>query len=473
MSQTNDAQASPAAHPAPEKTGRLPRVLSVFGGVLLTLSCITPASSLFIVVPPLVQTQGTGVVVTLALGALISLGVACCYSELGTQFPHAGGEYSIVARILGRGAGWITFAMSLAMIVVAPPVIALGTAEYLTSVVDLNTSTAGAIVMLLATAVAVLDVRSNALVTGLFLGIEILAAALVAIFGFAHVQRPLSTLIHPTVPDAAGGSGAFTTSVLLTGLAVAMFTFQGFGSAVYLSEELHDPRRNVARTVIYSLLASVVIIGLPTTAIVLGAPSTQDLATADFGAIIASWGGPALSTFVSLTVAAAILNAVIVMVLQNARVLYASARDRAWPASVNGALSVLHPRWQSPWVATLTVGVPGAALAAFVDIEALIGLIGVIVAVLYLLLAVAALRSRRLRGRTGWRMPLWPAPAVVAIAAIFLALANQEPMDLLLAAGLLMTAGLYYALHLRTRPDSQWVMTSPGDDVDNSINSST
>ncbi|EQD83795.1 amino acid/polyamine/organocation transporter (APC superfamily) [Saccharopolyspora erythraea NRRL 2338] len=453
MSRIDDAQASPA------RTENLPRVLTVFGGVLLTLSCVTPASSLFIVVPPLVQTQGTGVVLTLVLGALVSLGVACCYSELGTRFPHAGGEYSIVARVLGRGAGWVTFVMSLTMIVVVPPVIALGTADYLSAFVGLDPSLTGAAVMALATATALLDVRSNALVTGIFLGIEVLAAALVAVFGFANAERPVSTLVAPVVPDAAGGSAPFTAGVLLTGLTVGIFTFQGFGSAVYLSEELRDPRRSVARTVICSLLASVLIIVVPTAAVVLGAPTEADLAGADFTAIVESWGGPVLAAFVSLTVAAAILNAVIVMVLQNARVLYASARDRAWPSAVNRALTRLHPRWRSPWVATLAVGLPGAVLAGLADIEALIGVTGVVVAALYLLLAVAALRSRRQRAEHGWRMPLWPVPAVVTIAAICLALANQETTDLLLTGGVVALAGLYYACHLRSRRETHWIIS--------------
>ena len=454
MSGLHDTTAPPT--PRPDK---LPRVLTVFGGVLLTLSCITPGSSLFIVVPPLVQTQGTGVVVTLALAALVSAGVALCYGELGTRFPVAGGEYSIVARVLGRGAGWLTFVLSLGMIVVVPPVIALGTAEYLSSVLELPTAATGAVVLLLATATALLDVRSNALVTGLFLGVEIVAAALVAGFGFAHAERSPGTLVAPVIPDAAGGSAPFTWGVLLTGLAVGVFTFQGFGSAVYLSEELQRPERSVVRTVLWSLLAAVLIVGVPTVAIVLGAGSDADLARGDFLAIVESWGGPALATFVGLSVAAAIVNAVIVMVLQNARVLYVSARDRAWPAPVNRVLAKLHPRWSSPWVATLVAGLPSAALAALVDSETLVGLTGVIVAGLYLVIAIAAVRSRMLAPRTGWRMPLWPVPAVITIAAIALALANQTAADLLLTGGVLVLAGLYYALHLRRRAGTHWVIT--------------
>src|SRR5215203_3394680 len=80
----------------------LDRSLGVFGGVLLTLSCITPASSLFIIVPDLLASQGTGTTLTLAVAALISLGVGLCYAELGTLVPSAGGEYSIIGQLLGR-----------------------------------------------------------------------------------------------------------------------------------------------------------------------------------------------------------------------------------------------------------------------------------------------------------------------------------------------------------------------------------
>lgn len=456
MTGINEATAASDQRPEPE---RLPRVLTVFGGVLLTLSCITPGSSLFILVPELVQSQGTGVVLTLVLAAVISIGIALCYGELGTRFPIAGGEYSIVALVLGRGAGWLTFILSLGMIFVVPPVIALGTADYLASVIELPVAATGAAVMLLATLIALLDVRSNALVTGTFLAIEVLAAALVAGFGFAHAHRPVSSLLAPTIPDATGGHSSFTWGVLLAGLAVGMFTFQGFSSAVYLSEELKRPERSVVRTVMWSLLASVLIIGVPTVAVVLGAGSDAALAGADFVAIVHSWGGPALSTFVGLSVAAAIINAVIVMVLQNGRVLYASARDQAWPDSVNRAMTKLHPRWKSPWVATLVAGLPAATLAGLVDSETLVGVTGVIVAGLYLTVAIAALRARRTSSSTGWRMPLWPAPAVLAIAAIVLALVNQTPTDLALTGGVLVLAAAYYLAHLRRHPN-QWVISS-------------
>ncbi|MFF1902782.1 APC family permease [Kitasatospora sp. NPDC058218] len=457
----------PAGPPRPAVEA-LPRSLGVFGGVLLTLSCVTPASSLFIVVPPLLMSQGSGAVISLLLAAVLSLGVGLCYAELGTLVPSAGGEYSIVGQVLGRLAGWLVFMISIVSLLVIPPIIALGTADYLGSVLSLDPAVAGAAVMALAVAVGVLDIKSNALITGVFLGLEVLAAGIVAVLGFTHVHQPVSSLVHAVVPDGQGGTGPFTLGLLISGLAVAMFTYNGFGTAVYLSEDLRDPRRSVARTVLWSLLAGVVVITVPVVAICLGVDSPDRLAAGDLIAIVDSWAGSTVGTFVSLCIAAAILNAVIVMVIQNGRVLYASARDRTWPDPVNRALGTLHPRWGSPWVATLAIGAPGAVLALTVPIDALLGFTGVVVAVIYLLLGVAALLARRgrHRGAAAWRMPLWPVAPVLTTVVLGYALTRQAGRDLLITLAVLLVGVLYWFLYLRPRSATHWVLSLPADQAD-------
>ncbi|QMU71158.1 APC family permease [Streptacidiphilus sp. P02-A3a] len=455
---------SPPTPAAPAATA-LPRSLGVFGAVMLTLSCVTPASSLFIVVPPLLMSLGSGTVQALLIAAVLSLGVGLCYAELGTLVPSAGGEYSIVGRLLGRPVGWLVFVISLVSLMVIPPIIALGTSDYISSLVTVDPRVAGAVVMALSVAVGVLDIKSNALVTGVFLGIEVLAAATVSLLGFTHVHQPLSTLLHAAVPDGHGHTGPLTAGLLVSGLAVALFTYNGFGTAIYLSEDLVEPRRSVARTVLWSLLAGVVVITVPVTAICLGVSSPDQLAAGDLVAIVDSWAGSAVGTFVSLCVAAAILNAVIVMVLQNGRVLFASARDRTWPEPVNRALGQIHPRWGSPWVATLGIGVPGIVLAAAVPIEDLLGFTGVVVAVIYLLLGVAALAARRARHRdtTAWRMPLWPLAPVVTTLALAYVLTQQTGHDLLITAVVLLVGLVYWFAYLRPRTATHWQLSLPAD----------
>ncbi|MEY9850248.1 APC family permease [Streptacidiphilus sp. MAP5-3] len=462
--------AAPSPTPAssstdPVRTAELPRSLGVFGAVMLTLSCVTPASSLFIVVPPLLTSLGSGTVEALLIAAVLSLGVGLCYAELGTLVPSAGGEYSIVGQLLGRMTGWLVFVISIVSLIVIPPIIALGTSDYIGAVVHVDPRYAGGAVMLISVLVGVLDIKSNALITGIFLGIEMLAAAVVSVLGFAHARQPVSSLLHAVVPDGHGHTSPLTVGLLVSGLAVALFTYNGFGTAIYLSEDLVEPRRTVSRTVLWSLFAGVVVITIPVAAICLGVSSPDQLASGDLIAIVTSWAGSGVGTFVSLCVAAAILNAVIVMVLQNGRVLFASARDRTWPDPVNRALGRIHPRWGSPWVATLGIGLPGVVLALAVNINSLLGFTGVVVAVIYLLLGVAALaaRTRRHRATQAWRMPLWPIPPLITTVALAYVLTQQTAHDLTITGIVLAVGALYWLLYLRPRHATHWQLSLPAD----------
>ncbi|WP_369169501.1 APC family permease [Streptomyces sp. R28] len=450
--------AAPAASDHPQK---LKRSIGIVGGTLLTLSCVTPASTLFVVVPDLFGSLGTATALTIAIGSLLCVAVAFCYSELGTLIPSAGGEYAMVSTLAGRLAGWLVFVLSLLVVVIVPPVIAMGTADYLAPIVRLDPSMAGAGVMLLATLAGLLDLRANAWITGVFLVLEVIAAAVVAVLGFAHAERGPGSLVSMEVAGADGRTDTVTALLIVSGLAIALFVTQGFSTAVYLSEEMENPRRNVARTVLATLAISTVIILVPVAAITLGASNIDELTGGDISTMVTAWSNSAVGTFVSLCVALAIINAGIVMVIQNSRVLFASARDKAWPEPANNVLTKLG-RFGSPWVATLAVGVPGAALC-FVSLDTLYGITGVSVTGMYLLVAVAALLSRRGTHKHGpaWRMPLWPAMPVLLIVVLVYILSRQETSYLLWTGGITAVATLYWALYLRPRRETRWLVSIP------------
>ncbi|MEU2558731.1 APC family permease [Streptomyces longispororuber] len=445
----------------------LKRSIGVVGGTLLTLSCVTPASTLFVVVPDLFATLGTATALTIAIGALLCVGVAFCYAELGTLIPSAGGEYAMVSTMAGRLAGWLVFVLSLLVVMIVPPVIAMGTADYLAPLVHVDARYAGAGVMALATLAGLLDLRANAWITGVFLVLEVVAAAVVAVLGFTHAERGAGSLVDLTVAGGSasgpgGGTEAVTAMLIVSGLAIALFVTQGFSTAVYLSEEMEDPRRNVARTVLLTLGISAVVLLVPVAAITVGAPDLAALTRGDIGGMVEGWSGSGVATFISLCVALAIVNAGIVMVIQNSRVLFASARDKAWPAPVNTVLSRLGSRFGSPWVATLLVGVPGAGLC-FVNLDTLYGVTGVSVTGMYLLVAVAALLGRR-GGRSlapAWRMPLWPGVPVVLIAVLAYVLSQQEVAYLVWTGGIVGVATLYWLCYLRPRGATRWLVSVP------------
>ncbi|MER5404562.1 APC family permease [Streptomyces sp. NPDC002769] len=458
-----ETAAPDTASTASDSPQKLKRSIGIVGGTLLTLSCVTPASTLFVVVPDLFSSLGTATALTIAIGSLLCIAVAFCYSELGTLIPSAGGEYAMVSTLAGRLAGWLVFVLSLLVVMIVPPVIAMGTADYLAPIVHLNASLAGAGVMLLATLAGLLDLRANAWITGVFLVLEVIAAAVVAVLGFAHSQRGAGSLVSMQIAGSGGHTDTVTAMLVVSGLAIALFITQGFSTAVYLSEELENPRRNVARTVLATLAISSVIILVPVVAITMGAPDLAALTGGDISTMVTAWSNSAVGTFVSLCVALAIINAGIVMVIQNSRVLFASARDKAWPGPVNRGLSRLG-RFGSPWVATLLVGVPGAALC-FVNLDTLYGVTGVSVTAMYLLVAVAALLARRgSHAHTpAWRMPLWPAVPVLLIAVLAYILSRQETVYLVWTGGITAVATLYWAFYLRPRRETRWLVSIPED----------
>ncbi|GAB2743803.1 APC family permease [Kitasatospora kifunensis] len=442
----------------------LQRSLGVVGGTLLTLSCVTPASSLFVIVPSLFNALGTATALTIGVGALICVAVAFCYSELGTLIPSAGGEYAMVGTLAGRFAGWLVFIQSLIVVMIVPSVIAIGTAAYLAPIVHVSGPVAGAAVMLAATVAGLLDLRANAWITGIFLVLEVIAAGVVSILGFAHSQRGVGSLFHGVLADSHGATSTVGLGAIMAAMGTALFVTQGFSTAIYLSEELENPRRNVARTVLWTLGLSAVVIMVPVIAITLGAPDLATLTGGDISGMVAGWSDSALGTFISLCIALAIINAGIVMVIQNSRVLFASGRDKAWPEPVNKAFGTLN-RFNAPWIATLAVGIPGAVLC-FIPGQLLTNITGVAVAALYLLVAVAALFARRgaHKHTPAWRQPLWPVLPVLLIVALGYTLTQLDSKALIWTGVITAVASLYWVFYLRPRQATRWVITLPEDE---------
>ncbi|MGW3185577.1 APC family permease [Kitasatospora sp. NPDC001119] len=456
--------AAPAAEAAAPQ--QLKRSIGVVGGTLLTLSCVTPASTLFVIVPELFSSIGSATALAIAIGTVLCVAVAFCYSELGTLIPSAGGEYAMVGTLAGRLMGWLVFVLSLIVVMIVPSVIALGTADYLAPVLHLDKAMTGAAVMLAATLAGLLDLRANAWITGVFLVLEVIAAGVVSVLGFAHTNSDAPSLLHGVVTGDGGATTTVTVGAIVGALGIALFITQGFSTAVYLSEELENPRRNVSRTVLWTLGISSAIILVPVVAITVGAPDLQTLASGDISGMVTAWSNSAVGTFISLCVALAIINAGIVMVIQNSRVLFASARDKAWPEPVNKAFGTLG-RFGSPWIATLAVGLPGAALC-FVKGELLSNITGVAVTGMYLLVAIAALLSRRGHHKhaSAWRMPLWPAVPVVLIAVLVYVMTKLDTEPLLWTGGITAAATLYWLFYLRPRQDTRWVISLPEDQQD-------
>ena len=446
----------------------LTRSMKLMGALFLTLSAATPASSVFVILPDVLAQAGTGALISMAVAGVIAVCVAQVYAELGSAFPLAGGEYAIVGRILGPLTGFVVLGLNLVNSLLATAVLALGVSEYLGAAIPGLQPLPTALVVIWGSALlGVLNIRTNALVTGAFVAVEIAALGVLTVLGFMHPARsPMELLAHP---QGLLGGALTPTPMAAIGLAVtvAIFAYDGYGSAVYFGEEMHEAPRKIGRAIIAALIIVMVSELLPLVAVLTGAPDLAGLLGSRniFGGFVTSVGGAGLGAVLSVGVGMAIINAVIALVLLTSRQLYSTGRDQTWGGAVSALMARVHPRFGSPWAATLATGLFASGLC-FVPLKLLLIATGAGVAVIYSTLSIAALmgRASKRTDHAPFRMRGFPIAPVVALIALIAVMWSswRDPAEgrpgLIAAIGVAMVSAVYFLLVLQRRG---WVLRGP------------
>ena len=453
-----------AAIPTP-----LTRRLGMAGVLFLTLSVATPASSVFVIMPGMLQAAGSGALWAMLIASLVCVMTAFIYAELSSVWPVAGGEYVAVARTMGPLAGFAMLGVSVFNNLFFPPVAGLGIAAVLGVLVPgLPAVPIAVAVVAGAMLVAMLDIRVNALVTGVFLLIEVLVLAAVAWLGFAGIERPLVALL--TAPVMISGTTLVPTSASAIGVATAIciFALNGYGVAVYFAEEMHDASRRIARAILWAFLLTLVLEGVPLVAALMGAPDLRRFLAAEdpFGLLVTLRAGDTTAALVAVAVVIAIVNAVIASILACARFFYGTARDRSWGRPIDVWMATVHPRWGSPHIGTLLVGGIGIA-CCFLPIQLLLVLSGTGLVAIYAGIALAVIVGRR-TGRTAhahYRMPLYPLAPIVTLLALGYVVwtswldAGEGRQGLIVTGTQIAAAAAYYRFVLRRR--GEWTVRVP------------
>lgn len=268
--------------------------------------------------------------------AVVIVGGALAYAELGTRMPRAGGDYTFQRRALGAsvafGSGWALFggifAGSIATVALAvcqyqiPTLTGLPLGEPLVTAPLIGPIT-GAQLMAIGLVIALtalnvgglrLSARTQQVVTGV---------PLVLLFGLAVYAIAVGG--PAPVPATAA---PLTAGALATAWLAANFAFSGWNQVIYIAGEVEDPDRVIPRsllggtaivTVLYLLLcaAFVAVLGM------------GGLATAgEAGSALArALGGESLYLAINALIALCLIATVNGSILGGARVGYAMARD--------------------------------------------------------------------------------------------------------------------------------------------------
>lgn len=444
---------------------RLERGLTTLGSVVLTLSDITPAGSLLIVGLAVVAVAGTGSVLAYLAGAALAVMVALCMAELGALYPIAGGIYSIVARVLGTWAAFLTLLSYVVQAIFLPASIALGVGIYLNSLNEaFPVNLSAAVAMIIVTGLAMLKIHVNALMTALFLALEMVVIVVIAMAGFSNPTQSVSTFLNP-VGIIDGTLQSFGTGAVVAAVAIALQSVNGYDAAISFAEETKGSTRNVGKAVLLSCLVGV---GLELAAFLgaaFGAPNLKEFlgSSTPLTYVVEQRWGHTATTVLIVGAVIAFFNACLAITLQFARVLWASGRDGIWPSPISKALQKLVPSTDAPWVATLVVGTCATILCFASDIVAVVTFVSVLTISIYVFVGVTTIVSRqRDKGalRT-FRLPLYPLPPLLAILGALLALSQQASKDLIAVAIIYGLGLVYYFFYLRSRREAMAALREP------------
>lgn len=430
--------------------------------MLLTFSALSPVSGVYLGGDAILHLAGSGAAIAFILGGIISALLALIHAELGAAFPRAGGIYPGIGAVLGPTIAfpYMVLAIPGAFAFVAFTAVGLGGyVRVLAPQVPLEAVAVGSIAV--GAAIAALNVQLGAAVTGIFLGIEALALALLSGVAWLHPVRPLQDLIaHPVMLD----HGILKpVSFFTLGLATVsgVWATAGANWAMFFGEEMRDAERRIGRVIAWVGFVAAVIVAAPVVLVLTSASNLEQMlgAEAPIAAYLARTGGGTIAALVSVGVVAALFNNVIASCMVFGRLLYSTGRDRIWPGPVNRLLARLHPRFCSPLIATLIVGAIAAVATLLGEKYLLIFLSGDVSA--YGLISIALLvgRPRGLLGRH-YRSPFFP--VLPLFCAVFTGLAvfadwmdpdAGRPSTIFLTSLFLLALGYYY-LSLRHRPAS-------------------
>ena len=331
----------------------LKRVLGLAGLILYGIVLVQPTAPMPLFGAAAEKANGH-VVTTILIGMVAMLFTAISYGRMANAYPSAGSAYTYVGREVHPAAGYFVGWGMMFDYVMNPIICTIWCSK-------------AAMNVLPEVPFAVFVVFFAALFTGLNLrGIEastrtnaIIASALgvvillflAAAFRYLWLQPPegLAGWTQPFYDPQT-----FSFSAVSAGASLAVLTYIGFDGISTLSEEVHNPRRNILLATVFVCLLTGILASIQVYSAQLVWPSTRfpDTDTA-FCYVAGKAGGQWLFHTVNFALLVATIGSGAGSHLGASRLLYGMGRDNAIPRKFFG---YVHPRTRVPSNNIILVG---------------------------------------------------------------------------------------------------------------------
>jgi amino acid transporter len=420
----------------------------------------------FITIPLLMTAMGGPQAM---LGWLVALVIVVCdgmvWSELGAAMPGSGGSFGYLREAFGPATfgRYMGFLFVWQFVLSGPLEIASGYIGFARYSGYIWPGLTPARVLLIVVAVGVLNIALlyrrigsiAAITVALWVG-TLAATAGVIVTGALHFDRQIAFDIPP---DAFRFSLGFFLG-LGAASRVGVYDFLGYYNVCYIGDEVRNPGRVIPRSILVSTIG-VALIYVAINLSIIGIVPWREFVPAaahpasDFvvSALMEKVYGSRIASVFTLLILWTAFGSVFALLLGYSRVPYAAARE-GYFFSVFGRL---HPTKGFPHVSLLVLGLLSIVCSFFslgMVIDALIAT-RILVQFVGQIAAVILLRRRRPEMRRPYRIWLYPATTMVALAGWLFIFATTGPAVMLFGIGVLAlgsAAFLLWSYRLRQWP---------------------
>jgi APA family basic amino acid/polyamine antiporter len=327
--------------------------------------------------------------------SFVMAGIACalaglCYAEFASMMPVSGSAYSYSYATLGEFIAWFIGWCLVLEYLFAASTVAVGWSGYLNSllatlnialpdwlsmapfaVVDGKFISTGALLNLPAVLIIAaisglcyVGITQSAFANSIIVAIKVTVILLFVAFGIQYIDT--SNWV-PFIPENAG-PGKYGFEGVVRGASIVFFAYIGFDAVSTAAGEARNPQRDMPIGILVSLAVCTLIYIIVCAVLTgmmhysqLGTPKPVATALEAYPSLL--W----LKTIIEIGAIAGLSSVILVMLMGQPRIFYSMSKDGLLPK----VFGKVHPKYQTPYLGTVIVGVIAAVLAGFLPINLL------------------------------------------------------------------------------------------------------
>jgi APA family basic amino acid/polyamine antiporter len=405
----------PSAGPSPaarDDKGGLARKLTAFDATMIVMGGII-GSGIFVNPAEVARRVSSPALSTIAwgIGGVIALVGAFVYAELAARRPQVGGQYAYLRDafhpIVAFLYGWTLLLVVQTGGMAASALVFGRYARELTGIAAPEWLWASATLMAL-TVINCVGVKAGSNVQSFFMVVKLVVIAVVVTAGL---------FLFEGSPVSPGDSGQATGSSigLVTAMVPILFTYGGWQTASFVSGEMKDPQRDLARGLIFGVIGVVTVYLLVNTSFLTALGfSGLGASKAPASDVMRTVFGDRGARFIAAGVALSTVGFLSQSMLTAPRVYYAMARDGLFFRKIGD----LGERSRVPVAAIVLQGITASIIAIVGRFEQVLNYV-VSIDVLFFGLTAATLFvfRRRDTATPQFKVPLHPVSTMLFVAA--------------------------------------------------------